>query len=240
MWKGKIDNIGSPRFGIFLVRFHSVEDRDMVLNGGFLFFNNRPVIMKPWDQEMNFQKNDIRRVPIWIQLENLELKYWGERTLFKLVEQLGEPIQTDMFTKEKRRLSYPRILIEVSIDQVFEEEIVFEDEYGYDVHVGVKYEWKPELCKNCKGIGHSTSSCKKTVPTKKEWIVKGKVEPKRVEYDVEGFQKVKGGVRIQQGEKAPVVKVTGDNQFEILSGNEEGSEQVVDRGEGGVPSHTNG
>uniref|UniRef100_A0A803Q7Z2 DUF4283 domain-containing protein n=1 Tax=Cannabis sativa TaxID=3483 RepID=A0A803Q7Z2_CANSA len=66
-----------------------LEDRDSVLNGGYTFFNKRPVIMKAWHPDLNFRKEDIRKVPIWIQLENLDLKHWGQNTLFKLVGEIG-------------------------------------------------------------------------------------------------------------------------------------------------------
>ena len=64
MWREKVDTVGAPRYGLFLVRFHSVEDRDSVLNGGYLFFNNRPVVMKAWDAEMDISKHNIRSIPI--------------------------------------------------------------------------------------------------------------------------------------------------------------------------------
>lgn len=93
-----------------------METRDSILNGGFIFFNRRPVIMKPWDSRINFQKDEIFKVPIWIQLVNLNLKYWGEKALFKIVGQLGNPIQLDSFTREKTRMAYPRIMVEVNLD----------------------------------------------------------------------------------------------------------------------------
>ena len=86
--------------------------------------------MKKWDLEMDLRKNDVKIVPIWIQLENLELKYWGERSIFKIVRMIGEPIRVDVFTKERNRLSYPRILVEVQMNQKFKDVVCFEDEYG--------------------------------------------------------------------------------------------------------------
>lgn len=104
MWKGNVDKVGSPRHGVFIVRFQSVEFRDQIVNGGYLFFNNRPAIMKNWMPDVDITKNDVSIVPIWIHLENLELKYWGERSLFKIVRQIGEPIRVDVYTKERNRL----------------------------------------------------------------------------------------------------------------------------------------
>ncbi|XP_060968460.1 uncharacterized protein LOC133036011 [Cannabis sativa] len=106
-----------------------MEHRDEVLNGGYIFFNKRLVIMKAWDPNTNFKKEDIQTVPIWVQLTDLEMKYWGQKALFKIIGQVGEPITVDAATKERDKLSYPRVLIQVSIHQDFPGTIYFEDEY---------------------------------------------------------------------------------------------------------------
>ena len=35
MWKDNVDKVGSPRHGVFIVRFHSVAFRDQIVNGGY-------------------------------------------------------------------------------------------------------------------------------------------------------------------------------------------------------------
>uniref|UniRef100_A0A803PRU1 Reverse transcriptase domain-containing protein n=1 Tax=Cannabis sativa TaxID=3483 RepID=A0A803PRU1_CANSA len=161
IWKKKVDKVGLISYGIFLIRFTTSEDRDSVLNGGYTFFNKRPVIMKAWHPDLNFRKEDIRKVPILIQLENLDLKYWGQNTLFKLVGEIGEPILVDEVTKHRQKLTFPRVLVEVSMTQELVEKIEFEDEHGFIASVGVKYEWKPILCTHCKGLGHTAEACRK-------------------------------------------------------------------------------
>ena len=99
IWKEKVDTVKSPKRGIFVVRFHDVETRDAILHGGFIFFNRRPVIMKAWDSKINIQKHEVRNVPIWIQMENLDLKFWGEKSLYKIVGRIGNIIQVDSFTR---------------------------------------------------------------------------------------------------------------------------------------------
>uniref|UniRef100_A0A803NIW6 DUF4283 domain-containing protein n=1 Tax=Cannabis sativa TaxID=3483 RepID=A0A803NIW6_CANSA len=128
IWKDKVDKIGMISYGIFLIRFTSIKDRDDILAGGYIFFNKRPVIMKAWDPNLNLKKDDIRTIPIWIQLEDLELKYWGQKSLFKIVGQLGKPIMVDEVTRERDKLLFPRILIEVSMEQGFPGLIYFENE----------------------------------------------------------------------------------------------------------------
>uniref|UniRef100_A0A803PQY4 Reverse transcriptase domain-containing protein n=1 Tax=Cannabis sativa TaxID=3483 RepID=A0A803PQY4_CANSA len=170
IWKDKVDKIGMVSYGVFLIIFTSIKDRDDILAGGYIFFNKKPVIMKAWDRNCNVKKEDIRTIPIWIQLEDLELKYWGQKSLFKIVGQLGKPIMVDEVTRERDKLLFPRILIEVSMEQEFPSLIYFENEFGIDVSVVVNYEWKPILCKHCKGMGHNSDDCRKKEAKKQEWV----------------------------------------------------------------------
>ncbi|KAM6589753.1 hypothetical protein CsatA_012358 [Cannabis sativa] len=201
-------------YGIFIIRFNSLKDRDQILEGGYIFFNRRPVIMKAWDPNVNFKKEDVKKVPIWVQLEDLDLKYWGQRSLFKIVGQVGEPIMVDNVTKERERLNYPKVLIEVRIDQQFPDKLEFENEHGNNTHVGIKYEWKPIACNNCYDQGHLTDDCKKNAKVEKNWVVKEDHRPKQV-VDENGFVKVTRGTKgKEQSNTAEALRV--ENTFQAL------------------------
>ncbi|XP_062100839.1 uncharacterized protein LOC133806765 [Humulus lupulus] len=182
LWKDKVDKVGMLSYGIFLIRFDCIEDRDAILTEGYIFFNKRPVIMKAWDPNTNFKKEDIRTVPIWVQLDDLELKYWGQKSLFKIIGQVGKPLMVNAITKERDKLSYPHVLIEVSLQQEFPCFIEFEDEFGFNVSVGVTYEWKLTICGHCKGMVHATNDCRRKEGRKQQWIVKEESKkPERVQ-----------------------------------------------------------
>ncbi|KAM6551376.1 hypothetical protein CsatB_001184 [Cannabis sativa] len=242
MWGDKLDRVKLLSFGIYIIRFSNVEARDQVLNGGFIFFNRRPVIMKPWNPNENFSKEDVSKVLIWIQLEGLELKYWGEKSLFKIVGQMGKPIMVDAITKERERLSYPRILIEVCMNQKLPEMLEFEDEHGWNSSIGVKYEWKPSICTHCSGLGHIADDCRKRTVGKTEWIVKAD-NRKNIQVDEEGFTKVVGSKKSEKvKEKRAETMVS--NTFQALD-TEQSLEEVesthIDKmEEGGEPSFING
>lgn len=46
----------------------------------------------------------------------LHLKYWGEKSLHKIVAQLGDAIKRDEATRNKDKIQYARVLVEVKID----------------------------------------------------------------------------------------------------------------------------
>lgn len=174
-------------------------------------------------------------MPIYIQLEQLDLKYWGEKELFKIVGQIGEPVRTNVFTKEKQRLTYPRVIIEALLNQTFPDFVEFENEYGYTVRIAVKYEWKPIVCTHCKGVGHETVSCRKNVHVKQEWVVKEKVVKAPVAIDNEGFKQVINGSKNR--EKAKVIFQAPElvNSFTVLNHDNDSVELVSKQGGGDPP-----
>ena len=79
IWANKgIEKIVAVNKGVFIVRFHTVDQRDAVLTDGFQFFDKKLLVVKKWDSEMNVQKEELKTIPICIQLPALDLKYWGE------------------------------------------------------------------------------------------------------------------------------------------------------------------
>lgn len=210
IWKADVDEVGMISHSLFIIRFHTEELKDAAINGGFIFFDKKSFIMQVWNEIDNFRKKNIDVVPTWIQLKGLEIKYWGQKSLYKIVEQVGKPIQMDEFTRHRSKLLYPRVLIEVSFNQKFPQNISFMDEFGLEVLLEVHYEWKPILCNNCSGMGHKLEECRHNKQQKQEWRPK-----KQVVVDEEGFQAVlKGKKVVVQEVSQPSLK----NSYDVLVG----------------------
>ncbi|XP_062103992.1 uncharacterized protein LOC133815130 [Humulus lupulus] len=156
-----VDKIGLLKHGLFIVRFTFMESRDKVLTGGYHFFDKKPLMLKAWDPNVCLQKDDIRSIPIWIQVHNLDLKYWGARSLFKIVGQIGKPIREDLATKNRDCLQFARVMGEVNVSQAFPSSISFVNEKSEMIRLDIFYEWKPTLCSICKGMGHENTNCRK-------------------------------------------------------------------------------
>ena len=58
------------------MKFDTLENMDKMLNGGFHFFDGKPIIIQAWKSDMNLLSKEIHKIPISIELHNLELKYW--------------------------------------------------------------------------------------------------------------------------------------------------------------------
>uniref|UniRef100_A0A803P9P2 CCHC-type domain-containing protein n=1 Tax=Cannabis sativa TaxID=3483 RepID=A0A803P9P2_CANSA len=176
-------------------------------------------VVKPWNPIEDFTKEEVTNVPTLVQLKGLDIKYWGETSLFKIVGQLGEPLQVDNVTKNRDRLQYPRILIQVSLAQEFPEKISFIDEFDHEVELDVKYEWLPLVCYNCSGIGHKTSECRKKEEKKEAgkqvWMPKKITKDEGNQIDGEGFQKVNKGKKVTPMKESE--RTTVRNMSESLS-----------------------
>lgn len=98
---------------------------------------------------------------MWVQLPELDLKYWSPTALSKLASLLRTPIMADKNTQEKNKVQFARILIEMEIKEHVPERIYFENEHKVLMQQDVVYEWKPVVCGKCKGYGHETDHCKK-------------------------------------------------------------------------------
>ncbi|XP_062113274.1 uncharacterized protein LOC133824413 [Humulus lupulus] len=65
----------------------------------------------------------------------------------------------DKFTRERTRVQFARILVEVELSDNPPRIIHYMNEHGQLVEQGVEYEWLPVKCKNCEGYGHIMSDC---------------------------------------------------------------------------------
>ena len=110
------------------MRCHTVDNRDAILNGGYRFFGGKPVIVQAWRSNMDLSTKHVKNIPIWIELHRLALRYWGEKSLTKIVSRVGKFTMVDQATLNRHRLQFARILVEVNVDQDFPNLVHFKDE----------------------------------------------------------------------------------------------------------------
>ncbi|XP_074314193.1 uncharacterized protein LOC141649400 [Silene latifolia] len=155
-----IDKISFLPNGIFLVRFKEMKDKEEVLNAGYHMFDNKPLIVKPWQENVDLLKKEVKVVPAWIRIHGLPLKFWGS-CLPAIAGLVGPYVKSDAATVEKTRLGFARTMVELKVGQAFPSAVKFRDENGQIVQLKVEYEWKPILCEKCKGLGHEGKNCRR-------------------------------------------------------------------------------
>lgn len=219
----------------------------MATKGSF-YFDHKPLIVKPWSPDLSMEDCQEVRVPIWIQLPNLQLKYWGVRCLSKLVESIGDLIKLDYYTEHKTRLKYARIQIEVEVNQKFPDSIWFINEKGIEIEQEVVYEWKPITCENCKKMGHVSSDCRNKDKQRKVWQpkkVQKRIPVAQRQVDEDGFILIPSRNNTQG---QPTIQTEGEqnmvsNRFQALNVQEENTKEgegmgayaAMDTGQGVTP-----
>ncbi|KAJ8421613.1 hypothetical protein Cgig2_010180 [Carnegiea gigantea] len=171
----EIDKILQVRKGLFLARFVHHQNKTTVESKGFYFFGNKPFVVKGWNLELEMHTGNLKSIPLWIRLPNLELKYWSISSLSKIGSLIGIPIKTDQYTISKTMIQYARLLIEVPIEGPFPDYVDFFNEKGQLIRQQVQFDWKPTKCTHCHMLGHTNDICKKKKEIRKEWrlIVQG-------------------------------------------------------------------
>ncbi|KAL2897076.1 hypothetical protein RDABS01_038859 [Bienertia sinuspersici] len=220
IWGKKgLDKVSMVGRGLFLVRFNTLEQCHKALTGDPQFFDYKPLIMKQWSPDIELHKENVKTVPIWIRMPNLDLKYWGQGCLHKLGDIIGTTLKVDNVTMNKDRLSYARILVEVELDKELPDYIRFQNEKGLPVQQNIEYEWIPTFCIVCKKYGHPSDKCHKQI--KKQW------QPKLAQDQQQqrvGPSCTKTADTEQKA--APVTPI--HNSFEALSSDSEEDEDEVD------------
>ena len=82
-------------------------------------FDNKPVIVREWTDEVKLVKMDVEKVPIWAKLHDLVLKFWGATSLMKVCNKIGKYVKQDQLTQKRTLLNYARVMLEVQFGRDF-------------------------------------------------------------------------------------------------------------------------
>jgi hypothetical protein len=150
--------------GWLIYKFATDADKLSILTGGPYLVYGRPLILRSMPEFFDFSTSIMHTVPVWVKFPNLPFQCWSLKCLSKIASVLGKPVQSDMLTHTMSRLSYARVLVEVNLlsDLPYSIDITLPN--GSLLKQQVIYETLPRFCKQCRTLGHLTSSCPKSVP----------------------------------------------------------------------------
>ncbi|XP_070046129.1 uncharacterized protein [Nicotiana tomentosiformis] len=110
---------------------------------------------------MEFTREELYTVPIWVRMSGLDFKYWSPKGLSNIGSLLGKPLMVEKNTERKTGLHFARLLIEVEMDTTLQDKVWFHNEKGALVDQKIIYDWKPTLCAFCNKYGHDEDECRK-------------------------------------------------------------------------------
>ncbi|PWA49001.1 hypothetical protein CTI12_AA485930 [Artemisia annua] len=135
-----------------------------------LFRRNKPLVVQKWDPQVDMEVTESTSIPLWVNLVNLPMEAWTVKGIRSIASCLGKPIIMDAVTASlchtgSGRFGYARVLVEMSVEKEFQNEIeiCYRDRDNKNVgmkKVKVEYSWKPPACKLCKVFGHNEAKCK--------------------------------------------------------------------------------
>lgn len=114
-------------------------------------------------------------------------------------------------TRNKEKLHFARVMVEVGLQQKLPDEISFCNEHGSVIEQKVEYEWRPILCTKCAAYGREGDDCRKAAG-KLQWV------KKKIQQYKDGFMLV-GTQRKHAIVEEPVVLV--HNPFLALQNDDE-------------------
>lgn len=124
----------------FVLKFDSATDRDEVLLSGPHLINSKPIIVKPWKADFNFNEEILKTIPLWVKFPDLPLNCWGVETLSRISSGLGNPLFANECTSSVERISYARVLVETDVTQVLPEKIKIARPNGKVFEQAISYE----------------------------------------------------------------------------------------------------
>ncbi|KAJ8423017.1 hypothetical protein Cgig2_016783 [Carnegiea gigantea] len=114
----------------FAACIETCELTEMRSTGAYYSWTNKTVWsridrVKGRNPKIDLHIEAIKSLPIWVQLSDLDIKYWGAESLSKIGGIMGIPLKSDKYTMEKTMLDYARLLIEMPMDGTFPKFIEF-------------------------------------------------------------------------------------------------------------------
>ncbi|GJX45985.1 zinc knuckle CX2CX4HX4C containing protein [Tanacetum coccineum] len=152
------------REGFFLFKFSSHEGLNKVLHGGSWFIKSRSLVLNLWSANIKMKKEDCKKISVWVKIHKVPMVAFSEVRLSLIATQLGRPLMRDARTSDLclnlwGPMTYARVLIELSIDQVIMDSVIvvvpFPNGTGHSLDkLDVEYEWRPTRCSKCTTFGH--------------------------------------------------------------------------------------
>ncbi|KAK9756406.1 hypothetical protein RND81_01G095100 [Saponaria officinalis] len=135
-------------------------------------------VLRAWTPKLKLAKEKVTRVPVWIRIHDLDLKFWGKKCLERIADEVGKVVRCDVYTEQRIHVAYARILVAMEMDQPLVSEVQYLDEVDKLGVVRIEYEWLPVMCKTCNGFGDEAGKCTRR---KVQQVWRKKIQPAPVQ-----------------------------------------------------------
>lgn len=147
MWgKGKRPEIhNNPLNHSVIVRIQSPYLRQKILEKNIWYVGESMFHTAQWNSNHSMSTPPLKAIQIWAHLTGVPLDLRYDEGLSLVAGLIGEPKETDEFTKNMVSLSVSHVKVEVDLTLPLPPVVEFERENGEVVEVLVHYPWVPQL-----------------------------------------------------------------------------------------------
>ncbi|KAJ6362482.1 hypothetical protein OIU78_002814 [Salix suchowensis] len=105
--------------GFLIFRFRTEEDLQGVIAKGPWMFGGKHIALQQWHPHFQFDRNNIKTMPVWVRLYGLPFPLWSTEGLSQAASMVGRPLSCDEATFHGTRLDYARMCVEVTAGDEF-------------------------------------------------------------------------------------------------------------------------
>ncbi|KAF2567352.1 hypothetical protein F2Q68_00027690 [Brassica cretica] len=166
MWgKGKqLEIHNNPRNRATLVRIRSEYLREKIHDKCIWYVGDSMFHTVQWTSEHSMTTPPLKAIKIWAHLTGVPLDLRHQQGLSLVAGLVGEPKETDDFTKNLVSLTVSHVKVEVDLTIPLPSVVEFQRQSGEVVEVLVHYPWTPPTCSHCHELGHIVRNCLLYVP----------------------------------------------------------------------------
>lgn len=101
----------------------------------------------------------IESIPLWAHLRGVPFDLRTKEGLSHAAALVGEPIETDDYTKNVTSLNVAHVKVEANLSKSLPSAGELVRENGDIIAVDIDYPWTPPSCTHCNRIGHILKNC---------------------------------------------------------------------------------
>ncbi|KAF3598678.1 hypothetical protein F2Q69_00038346 [Brassica cretica] len=166
--KGKrLEIHNNPYSRSVLVRITSDYLKQKILEKGYWYVGDSLFHTQQWTSTTRSTAPSLSSIKIWAHLTGIPLDLRHQDGLSLVAGLVGEPKETDDFTKNLVSLTLAHAKVEVDLTKPLRDVVEFTRQSGEVVEVLVAYPWLPPTCSHCKELGHIAKNCLLILPPQK-------------------------------------------------------------------------
>ncbi|KAJ4905819.1 Uncharacterized protein Rs2_09477 [Raphanus sativus] len=170
MWgKGvKLEIHLQPLKRSFLVRIANDFIRTKVLEKRLWYVGTSMFYVSQWGSATSSVIPEIVSIPLWAHLSGVPFDLRTKEGLSLAAGLVGEPIETDDYTKNFTDLNIAHVKVEVDLTKPLPSSGELVRQNGDVIPIEIEYPWTPPSCTHCTRIGHIKNDCTFPPPTNAE------------------------------------------------------------------------